>query len=447
MASISRQKNGRRTIQFVAPDGKRKSIRLGKTTQRTAEAVKIRVEHLVAARMSGHAFDSETARWVAGLDRTMADKLARVGLIPKIKRATLGPFIDDYVTLGRAKPATKEVWRQGQRGLIEFFSSDMIVRDVTAGDAENYRLHLLDIGLASMTVRKRLQFANTVFRSMTKHRLIDSNPFAGVTQQGSVDKSRWYFITHDEMDKLLEAAPNQDWRTIIVLCRFGGLRCPSEVLSLKWEDVLWAQSRIVITSPKTEHHAGKESRVMPLFSLLRPHLEEAFEAAVDGAEYVIANDTYRKAAQGPNGWKNCNLRTQMEKIIRRAGLVQWPRLFHNLRASRETELAQEFPIHVVTAWMGNTPRVALKHYLQITDADFEKAIQEPTETLALQNPVQQVTAASRTATQTKNTIPQKHRELPLLAVQCEAVQTGLADGEGFEPPVRSPVQQFSRLPP
>src|SRR5208283_3720065 len=32
-----------------------------------------------------------------------------------------------------------------------------------------------------------------------------------------------------------------------------------------------------------------------------------------------------------------------------------------------------FPIHVVTAWIGNTVKVAMKHYLQVTDADFDRA--------------------------------------------------------------------------
>jgi len=51
----------------------------------------------------------------------------------------------------------------------------------------------------------------------------------------------------------------------------------------------------------------------------------------------------------------------------------WPRLFHALRASRETELAAEYPIHVVTAWLGNTPRIAMKHYLMATESDFQRA--------------------------------------------------------------------------
>ncbi len=46
MASITRESNGRKTIQFVAGDGKRRSIRLGKTTVRNAEAVRVKVEDL-----------------------------------------------------------------------------------------------------------------------------------------------------------------------------------------------------------------------------------------------------------------------------------------------------------------------------------------------------------------------------------------------------------------
>ena len=88
---------------------------------------------------------------------------------------------------------------------------------------------------------------------------------------------------------------------------------------------------MTVTSPKTEHHPGKDCRVIPLFPELRAILEEAFEAAPEGAVYVV-DEKYRKAAMGKAGWRNCNLRTTFEKIVRRAGLTPWPRLFHNLRA-------------------------------------------------------------------------------------------------------------------
>ena len=78
---------------------------------------------------------------------------------------------------------------------------------------------------------------------------------------------------------------------------------------------------------------------------------------------------------------NSNLRTQLNRIIRRAGLEPWPKLFQNLRSTRETELAEQFPIHVVCDWIGNSKAVALKNYLQVTDGHFEKATQNPTQTV------------------------------------------------------------------
>ena len=56
------------------------------------------------------------------------------------------------------------------------------------------------------------------------------------------------------------------------------------------------------------------------------------------------------------------------------GLVSgWPRLFHSMRASRQTELQRAFPLHVVCSWLGNSPRIAQQSYLLVTEDDFAKA--------------------------------------------------------------------------
>ena len=44
-----------------------------------------------------------------------------------------------------------------------------------------------------------------------------------------------------------------------------------------------------------------------------------------------------------------------------------------MRSSRETEIADHYPIHTVCAWQGNTPRIALRHYLQVKPDDFRRA--------------------------------------------------------------------------
>ncbi len=37
---------------------------------------------------------------------------------------------------------------------------------------------------------------------------------------------------------------------------------------------------------------------------------------------------------------------------------------------------ETYPAHVVVAWIGHSETVARKHYLQVTDANFEKATAE-----------------------------------------------------------------------
>ena len=44
-----------------------------------------------------------------------------------------------------------------------------------------------------------------------------------------------------------------------------------------------------------------------------------------------------------------------------------------MRASRQTELQREFPLHLVSIWLGNSPRIAQQSYLLVTEVDFAKA--------------------------------------------------------------------------
>ena len=81
MASISRQNNGTRLIQFVDLDGGRKTIRLGKVSQRLAEGIRLRVEQLLGSLNLNRPMENELASWVMNLEPLMAKRLATVGLI------------------------------------------------------------------------------------------------------------------------------------------------------------------------------------------------------------------------------------------------------------------------------------------------------------------------------------------------------------------------------
>ncbi len=128
-------------MQFIGSDGRRRSVRLGKVPQRMAEAVRLRVEHLAAASITGHAVDDETARWVANLDDTLRDKLAAAGLVSRRHAAALGAFLDGYIDSRRdVKAGTVTVYGHTRRTLIEYFGAGRLLRDITPGDADGWRL-------------------------------------------------------------------------------------------------------------------------------------------------------------------------------------------------------------------------------------------------------------------------------------------------------------------
>jgi integrase len=70
---------------------------------------------------------------------------------------------------------------------------------------------------------------------------------------------------------------NPVWQVILGLSRYGGLRTPSETLSLRWDDIDWKLNRMSISEPKVEHHEGGGIRGCAIFPGLRPILDETFE--------------------------------------------------------------------------------------------------------------------------------------------------------------------------
>ncbi|MCL2646275.1 MAG: site-specific integrase [Phycisphaerales bacterium] len=426
MASVICDPNGLKRIQFIASDGSKKTIRLGKATTKQADAFKVRVEQLVLiATGATPVMDDEVARWVVGLGDKIHGRLAKVGLVQPRERtsATLGKFLDDYFASLSVKSGTETAYDHTRRYLNKFFGENRILRSIDPADADQWRQHLRDAKLSASTVARRVGVARQMFKRAVKWKLIHENPFADVKGGSQVNKARMFFVTRDMAEKVLDACIDAQWRLLFALSRFGGLRCPSEHLGLRWGDVDWEKGRMLIRSPKTEHHEGGESRMVPIFPELLPYLREVFELAEPGTEHVITR--YRDPA--------VNLRTQLLRIIAKAGLQPWPKLWQNLRSTRETELAERYPLHVVCAWIGNSRAVAQQHYLQVTDEHFEQAAMVTT---APPNPIKK---ATQKATQQPDVLPRQVSQLPEETAFCGQKRDiaipneDLVGAVGFEP--------------
>ena len=383
MASLRKENDRGRCgwrLQFRDVEQRKRSIWLGDVPEYSAMETKSHVEHLLGCVKRKRPPELATADWLGSITDDLRNKLARCGLTESVaKRSarvlTIAAWVDEYLADRKdVKPGTRTAYEKARDNLLTYFGRKKLLRDVTPGDAKKWRTWLKTegnrrdtkkkrTGMAEDTVRRRTGMVKQFFAEAIERELIESNPFDNLPTTTGGNSSRQFFVEQAEIEACMEHCPDGDWRTILALARYGGLRCPSELLRLRWTDVNLPAGRMVVHASKTEHHADGGVRVVPIFRELRPYLEKAWDDAPDKAEYVVTR--YRGSA--------ANLRTQFTKIIKRAGLVPWTRLFQNLRASRETELMARYPAKDVAAWLGNTVAVAMKHYAMQTDAAFREA--------------------------------------------------------------------------
>jgi integrase len=392
MASIINDPADRKRVQFFGPDGKRRTIRLGKCSDGRATKFVNNLEEVLLARDRGH-LDRKHHDWLDTLSDKMHTKLAKFGVVEPRARAamTLGEFIAEYLSTLTGKPNTLRNYQQVGRALTDFMGADKPLRQVSAPDGDRWQRWMRSertdaegnpAPLSEATISKWTTIARRMFRKAVAWGQAPASPFADLVANTSKQKNRdrQFFVARDVAQRVIDKCPDSEWKLIVALARYGGLRCPTEVLALRWEDINWEAKRILVHSPKTEHHAGGATRPMPLFAELEPHLLAVFTEAHDDdgtapapTEHVITR--HRIDNRG-------NLRTQFARIIRLAGVELWPKLFNNLRSTRQTELCNTFPAHVVCRWLGNSRDVADDHYLQVTDEHFAAAVNSAEEKAA-----------------------------------------------------------------
>ena len=359
-------------------DRRRCTVGLGSFDEAGALIAKEHVEHLIDQLGRDRPASVRTTRWLDNLPAMIHDRLASYGLVEARSRSELPRTVLAFM---RAYIGTRSDWKkscnhkQSVDHLGRFLARDIPLASLTRAEAERFHRWMMATGngspgLSANTAGQHIKRCRQMMRAAIQDRFVDDNAFDGIKIDLRSDKSKNVFVDSAAAKAILEACPDQEWRTLFALARFGGLRCPSEVLGLRWSDIHWGQGRFKVRSPKTEK-AGKAERIVPLFPELLNELNSLFGLVAPGVGspadgFVIAR--YRDT--------ETNLRTMMGRIIDRAGLARWPKPFMALRASRRTELERSgrFANHVLNDWFGHTGAIAEAHYLQVTDDDFSIAV-------------------------------------------------------------------------
>ncbi len=79
---------------------------------------------------------------------------------------------------------------------------------------------------------KVIKHCRQFFAAAIKDHVIESNPFAETSTAGK-KKEREHYLSREDTTKLLTHCPEQLWRVIIVLARYGGLFPSQEFDAIK----------------------------------------------------------------------------------------------------------------------------------------------------------------------------------------------------------------------
>ena len=221
--------------------------------------------------------------------------------------------------------------------------------------------------MSEATTAGSITKCKAVFNHAVRIGWLEKSPLDGVGRGSFINRTKDRYITKEEYLRLLEHAPCSNWRVIIALARYGGLRAPCEIMNLQWKDIHWEYpGRFYVVSPKTSRYKGHEGRLVPLFPEVEVELKRLLDdsSRID-SEYVITRYRRRKQA---------NLGTQFDRIAQRAGVEPFQKPFNNMRASRASDIYNEFGPYYESKWIGHNPKVAINHYLQIREVDFERAV-------------------------------------------------------------------------
>lgn len=247
------------------------------------------------------------------------------------------------------------VWKR----FTAFFPEDVKFGDLTAERVQAFRDALVQC-YAPTTISKTVADLRTFANWSIRKGFAKSNPFLLIARGSTTNRTRDYQVPAAWTERILNACPTQNWRTLYCLWRHAGLR-QQEPMGLVRESIDFNARKMVVHATKTERYKNGGDRVVPICPLLARELERQLEEMPDDEHYVVYEN---RRASFDSGFR---------RILFNAGLQKWPKTFQNLRSSCENDwVAEGIPAHVVAEWMGHSVKVQEAHYLRVLPEYYER---------------------------------------------------------------------------
>ena len=334
MASVTK---GPKSQYWVAcyTDGDGRQLKRSTKTADRNEALRIALE------IEGVEQRARRPGMVTGNFRKIVDEVAQKVTGESISVPTTVAYLQDWLNSARLRIAGPTFARY--EGTVEQFLLTLgsrgthPVTSITPKEIEDFMNARLRTGLAPKTVIVDLKTLSTAFRRAEAYSIIPKNPVDAVRKPKEVSSEREVFSL-EEVQKLLDAAPDREWQTLILFGFFVGARL-ADCAHMKWDNVDTEKGAIIYVQRKT----GKRVCV-PMHLHVLEHLTAISRFGTKGH---LCPSLLAKVPGGRNG-----LSGMFRKIMDKAGLDAGvsegkgirkfsARSFHSLRHSFSSILANQ----------------------------------------------------------------------------------------------------------
>lgn len=317
------------TFRIPTSDGESKQIHrsTGERTKNEAMNEAIRLEQTERAAAS---CDDETSSEIFAKVKEAAHLATKGMLNPAHGRRLIGEimslaglnspnhslrsWIDDWINEKRetVKASTLAFYESTTKQFLAFMgeAADKPLDSVTTQQIREYRDSIRSSGRAAKTANQKLKCLRSIFGDAVKVAALIHNPASAIRTLKEVDSVHRLPFTHEEVAKLIENAPSDDWRGVILLGGLAGLRL-TDATRLTAGNLDLERKVVQLTPAKTESHGTTvEIPLHPdLFDFFSKHEIPPFAKSPLFPSLV-------KLGPGSRG----GLSKQFEKIMEAAGI-------------------------------------------------------------------------------------------------------------------------------
>jgi len=345
---------GKEQVRFKGLKSKREAQRLGEHLEELSRARKLNIlppEYVIT--------------WIEKLgDCPLISRLVKLGLInPPKEEHRLDNLIEQYHgSLLDSEPATWTNYKQAVFNLKTYFKTNPVLEDITREQALLFhqwmratplnRRSSSPQRLSKATCNRRIGVVKQLFTYAVRIGWLSNSPFDEIKGGDSSNPEMLAYIPAKEVLKVMEGL-DLERQLIIALGRFCGLRGPSEMCQMVWEDIHYKTADepgwLFIPAKKNKRH-GRFGRRVPLPDIVAILFKELQASSQSKKVFKEMTDAQ-------------NFSVFMHRYFDENGFSAYPRPWYNLRKSYCSDLleeVQDIPVYEHIA--DHSYKVAVKHY-------------------------------------------------------------------------------------